>query len=134
MSSSNSVKAYKKTKIAKEENSKEEMMETSENSKKEEVQDNDSPKKLELDLSDEQQMWKFFKGKTTLMYRLCGSCQYKLYHAQDKWTMNKDGVEIKIHFCPKCVRINFMMTNMLSTMPSKKSLPPKNQKGEEENV
>ena len=73
-----------------------------------------------LDATDEKMMWKLFKGKTVLMFRLCGSCQYKLYHSNDKWARNKDGLDVKLHLCPRCVRVNCWATNLLAlTTPRK---------------
>ena len=45
-----------------------------------------------LDEIEEKQIWKLFKGKTVLVFRFCGSCQYKLFHSTDKWARNKDGI------------------------------------------
>lgn len=73
-----------------------------------------------LDANDEKMMWKLFKGKTVLMFRLCGSCQYKLFHSKDKWGKNKDGIDVKFHLCPRCVRVNCWATNLLAYSTPKK--------------
>jgi predicted nucleic acid-binding Zn-ribbon protein len=73
-----------------------------------------------LEPTEEKQMWKLFKGKTVLMFRLCGSCQYKLFHSTEKWVRNNNGVDVKIHLCPRCVRVNCWMTNLMAPATPKK--------------
>lgn len=77
-----------------------------------------NPRKLEE--NEEKQLWKLFKGKTVLMFRLCGSCQHKLYHSTEKWSKFNNGIDVKIHLCPRCVRVNCWMTNLMAPATPKK--------------
>lgn len=85
-----------------------------------------------LDENEEKQIWKLFKGKTVLVFRFCGSCQYKLFHSTDKWAKNKDGIDVKFHLCPRCVRVNCMLTNLMApAMPKKFVQKLENENGKE---
>jgi hypothetical protein len=84
-----------------------------------------------LDEEEEKQMWKLFKGKTVLMFRLCSGCQYKLFHSVEKWSKFKEGVDIKFHLCPRCVRVNCWMTNLMAPAMPKKFVQKLENDGEE---
>lgn len=78
-----------------------------------------------LDATEEKMIWKLFKGKTVLLFRLCGSCQYKMFHDKEKWTRNEEGIDVKFHLCHRCVRVNYKTTNLLAPTLPKKSAEKK---------
>lgn len=63
------------------------------------------------------ELWRLFKGKLTLMYRLCIDCQNKLFHARDKYQLVDGGVDIKIHLCTTCFKVNSLLTHLMSSPP-----------------
>lgn len=77
-----------------------------------------------LDEKEEKLIWKLFKGKTVLMFRLCGNCLSKLYYNKTKWARSGDGIDVNFHLCPLCVRVNCYATNLLAP-PTKKKVDEK---------
>lgn len=59
-------------------------------------------------------LWKLFKGKTVLIYHLCGDCHQRLFNSTDKIQELGDSWLIKFELCKECVIKNCKATTALT--------------------
>jgi hypothetical protein len=72
------------------------------------------------EINTESQLWKLFKPKYLLQFKLCTPCMDKLFHYPGKVIKEPASgkVTVKMEMCKECVLVNLKATDLLA--PKKK--------------
>ena len=88
----------------------EEKIEVDEDPKKPES--SEIPPEKKIDFS--QPLWKLYKNKSVLIFKLCSDCGNALFQSKKKFHRSEGRLHLAIGFCDDCLGINIGMTDLIS--------------------
>lgn len=59
-------------------------------------------------------LWKLYKNKVVLIYKLCSECGDAMFQSKKKFHRSEGRVHLAIGFCDECLQLNLDMTDLIA--------------------